>query len=313
MDRNVAAALQDMQQEIQRLRQREAELTQTVQQLAAPTSPVASTGDSGALAELIRAQQELVMALKQKESIRLVDNRGLGKPEKFGGSVENFLPWKIRTQSYLCSIRRELRELLTSSEEQDQPITSAMVDAAYGLSADELDRIEGVDDIRKELADVLLMLTEKEPFDIIINSADCGLKGWRRLNRRFDPSTGGRKRALLTAILSPSRAKMDELPQSLEKLLDSIRLCERRKDSSGNRSILPEDVKINVLERVVPAELERHLVLNRDRFNTFSSMLGEITAYVEHQTGNRVKVFNSQAAVCRQVTRAATILWTLEH
>ena len=41
---------------------------------------------------------------------------------------------------------------------------------------------------------------------------------------------------------------MEDLPSNLEKLLDSIRLYERRKDSSGNRPTLAEDIKINVIE-----------------------------------------------------------------
>lgn len=87
---------------------------------------------------------------------------------------------------------------------------------------------------------------------------------------------------------------MEDLPSNLERLLDSIRLYERRKDASGNRPVLAEDIKVNVIERLVPAELERHLVLNRDRFRTFDAMLGEIQSYVEHSTGNRIKVVNSQ-------------------
>ena len=42
------------------------------------------------------------------------------------------------------------------------------------------------------------------------------------------------------------------------------------------------------------AELERYLVLYRDRFRTFDSMLSEIQSSVEHSTGNRIKVYNSQ-------------------
>ncbi|CAL1134675.1 unnamed protein product [Cladocopium goreaui] len=133
-----------------------------------------------------------------------------------------------------------------------------------------------------------------EPFDIVLNTGECGIESWRKLTRRYDPSTGGRKRALLNAILSPARSKMEDLPSNLEKLLDSIRLYERRKDASGNRTMLAEDIKINVIERLVPAELERHLVLNRDRFKTFESMLSEIQSYVEHATGNKIKVVNSQ-------------------
>ena len=219
----------------------------------------------------------------------------MGKPEKFDGQTEKFLLWKIKMSSYLGSVRRDLREALTWAEESEQVVTTASVEAAFGTAADAIDQIEEIHELRKELWNVLLMTTEREPFDIVMNSGGCGLEAWRRLNKRFDPSTGGRKRALLSAILSPSRSKMDDLPSSLERLLDTMRLYERRKDASGSRTVLPEDIKVNTIERLVPAELERHLVLNRDRFKTFESMITEIQSYVEHATGNRIKVYNSQA------------------
>ena len=276
------------------MRQRESELTMQIGVLQAGSAASAGPG-MGVLNELAKSQKELVDALKVKEQVRLVDNKGLGKPEKFDGQAEKFLPWKIKISSYLGSIRRDLREVLSWAEEIDVPIDDASVDTAFGATADAIDQIEGIHDLRKELWSALLMTTEREPFDIVLNSGDCGLEAWRRLTKRFDPSTGGRKRALLNSILSPNRSKLDELPQNLERLLDTIRLYERRRDASGNRSVLPEDIKVNILERLVPTELERHLVLNRDRFKTFESMIGEIQSYVEHATGNRIRVYNSQS------------------
>ena len=285
---DVSQAIQELQAEVSRLRQREAELTNQVASMS--TGPAASAGPGEALLQLARSQKELVEALRTREQVRLVDNKGLGKPDKFDGDPQKFLPWRIKTTAYLTSVRKPLREVLQWAEESDNPCTSAAIDAAFG----HVDRIEGIEDMRKELWDALLMLTEKEPFDIVLNSNDCGIEGWRRLTRRYDPSTGGRKRALLNATLSPSRSKMDELPANLEKLLDTIRLYEQRKDAAGNRTLLAEDIKVNVIERLVPQELERHLVLNRDRFKTFDSMLVEIQPYVEHTTGNKIKVHNSQ-------------------
>ena len=48
----------------------------------------------------------------------------------------------------------------------------------------------------------------------------CGKNGgeaWRLLHRRFDPATGGRKRNLLRAIISPGRCKIDDLQAALTK------------------------------------------------------------------------------------------------
>lgn len=94
--------------------------------------------------------------------MRLVDKKGLGKPDKFAGEPGKFLPWKIKTTSYLVSIRKELRDVLAWHAGCNQPI-----DATFGHAADELDRIDNIQELRRELWDVLLMLTEKEPLILI--------------------------------------------------------------------------------------------------------------------------------------------------
>lgn len=99
--------------------------------------------------------------------MRLVDNKGLGKPDKFAGEPGKFLPWKIKTTSYLVSIRKELRDVLAWRAGCNQPITDLNIDATFGHAADELDRIDNIQELRRELWDVLLMLTEKEPLILI--------------------------------------------------------------------------------------------------------------------------------------------------
>ena len=263
------------------MREREQVLTNPVTSCRAPDRPLLVHGAYG--------------GSEGGYECRLVDNRGLGKPDRFDSDLEKFLPWRIKTTSYLCSIRKELREVLQWSEEKDSPIKDSDVAATYGPSAGPIDQIANIEELRRELFDVLLMVTEKEPFDLVLNSS-CGFEAWRKLSRRFDPTTGGRKRALLNAILTPNRAKIEDLPQALE-ILASIRLYERRRDSTGARTEISDDIKISVIERLVPVELEKHLVLNRDRYSTFTDMLNGIQNYVEHQTGSKIKVFNSQGRI----------------
>ena len=132
MPQEVQAALQAMQQEIQRLREREATLSAQVTQMQG-TGSAASAGQvtAGSLKDMMDAQRELMNVLKSKEQVRLVDNRGLGKPDRFDGDLEKFLPWRIKTTSYLCSIRRELREVLQWVEEKESPVTDKDVEDTW--------------------------------------------------------------------------------------------------------------------------------------------------------------------------------------
>lgn len=62
-------------------------------------------------------------------------------------------------------------------------------------------------------------LLEGEPFMIIRNTLKGnGLEAWKRLNRRYDPSTGAKKSSLLRRILTPGKCKLEELSEKIEKL-----------------------------------------------------------------------------------------------
>ena len=50
----------------------------------------------------------------------------------------------------------------------------------------------------------LMALTSCEANDIVANSLKNPSEAWRRLQKRDDPTTGGRKRNLLRTIISPA-------------------------------------------------------------------------------------------------------------
>ena len=70
----VAQALQDLQTEVQRLRQRETELTAQLGSIQTGSAGSAGPG-AGLLGELAKSHKELIEALKMKEQVRLVDNK----------------------------------------------------------------------------------------------------------------------------------------------------------------------------------------------------------------------------------------------
>ena len=113
--------------------------------------------------------KELVEAMRGPEGedrLCLIDTKGLGKPSQFSGEAEQFLPWRYRMSSYICSIYPELREVLEWCEEREKSIRSEELDRAFGAAADELDKVDGLDEKGRELASALQMVTQKEPFAI---------------------------------------------------------------------------------------------------------------------------------------------------
>ena len=109
-------------------------------------------------------------------------------------------------------------------------------------------------------------------------------ESWRRLFRRFDPATGGRKRNLLRAIISPSRCKLAELQLCPEKWENLVLRYQRKL-----RKQLDDELKLSGLEALVPEELERHLLLNSSRLDTYEKARAEIVTYTEAKTCLRLK------------------------
>ena len=52
-----------------------------------------------------------------------------------------------------------------------------------------------------EMHTALVALTSYEANDIVANSRKNPLEAWRKLQERYDPTTGGRKRNLLRTII----------------------------------------------------------------------------------------------------------------
>jgi hypothetical protein len=69
---------------------------------------------------------------------------------------------------------------------------------------------------------------------------------------------------------------------------------EKRKDDSGRRKKVDDDVKMSALEMLVPADLENHLVLNRYRLKGFEDAWLEVEKILEARTGSRLKEVSIQ-------------------
>ena len=264
----------------------------------------APTGQN--MASVVQGLQDLTQAMKgggkgqasATGGLTLVDNRGLGKPQQFHGDEMKFLPWKRRTSNYVISVFPDMRHPLEWAEEQEDPIE--MADAVKEFDDLSLHTVINLVAKSEQLYAALEQLTEGEPFDIVGGvTPGNGLEAWRRLMRRFDPSTGSRKRTLLRHILNPGSVKMEQLPAHLQRWLDTIRLYERRKDRSGNRLQVTDEIKISVLEQLGPKELERHLQLRAATLTTFDDCLAEVQQYVEMVTGAKIRTVDSHGGTAK--------------
>ena len=143
----------------------------------------------------------------------------------------------------------------------------------------------------QQLCAVLQTICEKEAFTIVRAAGKGnGLEAWRRLCKRCDPSTGGRSRALLRSVLSPSRVgRVEDLSAAVESWEEQVRLYEQRRKPDGSRPTLDEDIKVAILESICPVEVEKHIQLNQARFADYDEVRTELSTYLETRVGLKLK------------------------
>ena len=290
---NMEAQLNELNQRVLQLSQM---LGQTREREAALEARLNSVEGAGlqivpAIQQLATSQSELADSLKKDDKkLTLIDNRGIGKPDKFGGKDgEGFLRWKIKLESFIYSIFPEMEKALTWAEDEENPVSMARAQTAFVVGT--ADAVDNLSDKSSQVYAALQNLLEGEPFMIIRNTdKGNGIEAWRRLTRRYDPSTGAKKSSLLRRILSPGKCKLEDLSEKIEGWMELVNRYESRRDSSGSRQTLADDIKLSILESMCPSEIERHLQLNRSKFVDFTDMHSELSTYLETRVGVRLKI-----------------------
>ena len=124
----------------------------------------------------------------------------------------------------------------------------------------------------------LSALTESESFDIFVGAAPSLLEALRRLVRRWDPLSGGKRRAFLRQILG---SRSVQTARSSSGTRDVVRRYERNESSGTTTAALDEEIKTAAREALVPSVLEQHLALNRARLITYEQVQSAIQACIE--------------------------------
>ncbi|CAK0880002.1 unnamed protein product, partial [Prorocentrum cordatum] len=219
----------------------------------------------------------------------LVDTKGIGKPTTLGDDQEKFGAWNRKMENYVIGVYGEsFRPVLRWAAEAERPVTIEGAQEAHG----------GVPELETKINQLYAALISttadgSESNDLVTGAPDGnGLEAWRKLHRRWDPTTGPRKRLILRSIISPPKCNAEELGSALEKWIQQIGKYERRQGEDGLAE-LPEDIKMAALEMLVPQDIENHLVLNKHRLVTFQDSLNEVMTIVEARTGVKIKAAGS--------------------
>ena len=192
--------------------------------------------------------------------------------------------WSKKTEAFFAGVIKESEMMLEWAAEQPTEITTTAIDLEFLPTDTNEDRgVQNLKFVLQQMHTALMTLTIYETNDIVANSRKNPLESWWRLQKRYDPRTGGRKRNLLRTIISPGRCSLLELQAVIERWESFMsRYGKKMKDK------LDDEIKRAGLESLGAEELEKHLILNSNRLRAFEDARLEVVTYVEAKFGLRI-------------------------
>ena len=130
------------------------------------------------------------------------DSSGLGRPQTFSADEAQFRRWSQDAESLFSGVFPDGARLLVRAAVRTDEISSNKINDEFVVGED-ANRVENLTQILHQLHTALEQFTDGEAHDIVIHSRRNPLEAVRRLLGRFDPTTGSRKRNLLTTIIAP--------------------------------------------------------------------------------------------------------------
>ena len=103
-------------------------VTQLQQELFTLRAQVAA--ESG-LADAVRAINNLATAQVRKDTPRLIDVKGFGRPRGFSGKEEDFQQWSKKTEAFFAGVIKESEMMLELAAEQATEITTTAIDLEF--------------------------------------------------------------------------------------------------------------------------------------------------------------------------------------
>ena len=247
----------------------------------AQPAPQGGNPGKGLLLRLLPGQQEQLTRLsrilerqetgQQGQGKSLVDTKAIGRPEKFGGSLEEaskaWWQWSYRLELWLASQFPDARRILSWATAQDAEIKVADLGGTTVTGATK----QVLKDFNRQLEVVLGTLTVDSQGDITMNSsAGNGLDMYRRLHSRLDPTDMVTSMRWLRALMSTHPVKeVHELFLAIEHWEDMQRRYAQRKDCES----------LKELQKMVAPESLQSL----SRLTTYDALWREMVAYAENR------------------------------
>ena len=202
-----------------------------------------------------------------------IESRAFSKLATFDSKAASWKDWAFKFENMAAAVVPSSRDTLDWAAQQDTPI----------LNVDDVEADPDSVEINPQVYVALAELLEGEALDIVQNTTrGAGLEAWRKLVRRFDPQTVGRKRTLLSRIINPGTVKVHELSRAIEQWEERVRSYQSRA-----REKMSDDVRSGILTEMCPEHIKTHIHLNLTRLPDYASVRSEIETFLEVEFESR--------------------------
>ena len=151
---------------------------------------------------------------------------------------------------------------------------------------DEFDEFEGDNDVTERLSGQLfnlITMTSGEPLQLLHNCNYNGAEAWRRLTKRYSPSSPLRAMQLMMQVIAPEKAKsVTDVRNIIEKWVSRVFMLQRDfEEKVGSK------MKAAILISILPTDLLDSLIQQADKFVEYQPTKEKVIATVEAKIAMR--------------------------
>jgi len=197
-----------------------------------------------------------------------VDEKHYRKLVVFGG--EHWKDWSFQFRSSTRASSGEAYDILNWAEKETAEI-SDFSEMDNLIDEDVAERLSG------ELFNVISTTVKGEPLQLLHNCDFNGAEAWRRLSKRYSPSTPLRAMQLMIQVVNPGKSKnLKDIQSHIDRWEARVLALERDfKETVGSK------MKAAILISMLPADLQNALIQQADKYEEYGPTKEKIISIVE--------------------------------
>ena len=264
LQQQLAAQARLMEQMQQQMQQLMAAQQQTANEATTAKVEAEAAGLAQAAATAVPGGGTAAQPSAASTGAPTIDTRLIGKPDNFDGQ-KGWKDWSVVMRSYMSALNPNASNYMRNAEQSTTPELNAT------LSHEQTK-------FSTQLFYILVIMCKERALDKVVNAGRSeGLEAWKQLVVHHEPGTTTRHAGMLLELLSFSFEG-----DTLSRLEAFERDIHRYTQSSGDD--FSDNIRLGVALRNLPkGPLREYLILNADRFKTWTAVQDEIANVVRAQ------------------------------